>query len=303
MSAITSTTHSIHSGRGGPAVYTTGDPEGAEAIRLLLIDLEEAQDACADEVGPTFPAELIRAAADIGGALQMQRLIQVYRDEAHDVQAHIEKLARFVQEQIPGEPSQSQGIVDTVVRLLTTAFGVAAERRAALEVAQTILNNPGRLMWPEAGTCPPTEAQLQVRNALTRTTWERDEQASELLNAAANAEASSTGYAEQITQDAVAMTTGPDVSDRAQSDPSVYMRAIVVDEMRQYHRRPGDSIENSAFVVTARAKDRLERDGFVVDAGLVAQISATIAVAFASFQHCADDLGNVVDTRLAELWA
>jgi len=33
-------------------------------------------------------------------------------------QQQIDRLARFIMEEVPGEPSQSQGAVDTAIRLL-----------------------------------------------------------------------------------------------------------------------------------------------------------------------------------------
>lgn len=44
--------------------------------------------------------------------------------KAEPLTDQVERLAEFIQECIPGEPSQSQGAIDTAIRLLADAYGV-----------------------------------------------------------------------------------------------------------------------------------------------------------------------------------
>ena len=42
----------------------------------------------------------------------------------------IDRLARFIMEEVPGEPSQSQGAVDTAIRIIRSAQPTESEESA-----------------------------------------------------------------------------------------------------------------------------------------------------------------------------
>jgi len=43
-------------------------------------------------------------------------------DVTETLQSQIDRLARFIMEEVPGEPSQSEGAVDTAIRIMRTAL-------------------------------------------------------------------------------------------------------------------------------------------------------------------------------------
>jgi hypothetical protein len=43
-------------------------------------------------------------------------------DSGESAEVQIDRLAKFIMNEIPGEPSQSEGAVDTAIRLLREAF-------------------------------------------------------------------------------------------------------------------------------------------------------------------------------------
>lgn len=47
----------------------------------------------------------------------IQRVLQ-YEPRMRELEEQIERLARFIMDEVPGEPSQSQGAVDTAIRII-----------------------------------------------------------------------------------------------------------------------------------------------------------------------------------------
>jgi hypothetical protein len=41
---------------------------------------------------------------------------------AESLESQVDRLAKFIMDQIPGEPSQSEGAIDTAIRLLRAAY-------------------------------------------------------------------------------------------------------------------------------------------------------------------------------------
>jgi hypothetical protein len=67
----------------------------------------------------------VRARLEAQCSLDIRDLLAAYDAQA----AQIERLATFIMREIPGEPSQSEGAVDTAIRVL----GAQAARLAAVE--------------------------------------------------------------------------------------------------------------------------------------------------------------------------
>jgi hypothetical protein len=57
--------------------------------------------------------------------------------QLEDLASQVDRLAKFIMSEIPGEPSQSQGAVDTAIRLLTEEQQAVRE---LVEAAQEMLD-------------------------------------------------------------------------------------------------------------------------------------------------------------------
>lgn len=86
-----------------------------------------------------------------------------------DPAEQVRRLARFIEQHIPGEPSQSQGAVDTAIRLLSTPVKLDAAQ-AAEEVFMAL--GAASVCWGEPGpgqSIFESERAAQIgRDLLTR---------------------------------------------------------------------------------------------------------------------------------------
>ena len=60
-----------------------------------------------------------------------------------DTQAQIDKLANFIMAEVPNEPSQSEGAVDTAIRIIATLTTALTEAEAKLAMAREALSPSG----------------------------------------------------------------------------------------------------------------------------------------------------------------
>ncbi len=66
-------------------------------------------------------------------------------NESAEEQVH--RLARFIMDNVPGEPSRSEGAVDTAIRLLALHYNTPAYRPSARTIGDAVAQaaaNPGR---------------------------------------------------------------------------------------------------------------------------------------------------------------
>ena len=66
------------------------------------------------------------------GLLEDAKVILAYWAVGESLESQIDRLAKFIMNNVPGEPSQSQGAVDTAIRLLS-AMRTKAEIESELE--------------------------------------------------------------------------------------------------------------------------------------------------------------------------
>jgi hypothetical protein len=60
------------------------------------------------------------------------------------LESQVERLARFILDNVPGEPSEDQGAIDTAIRLLSRHYGDKSGEAAAVQRAvDEATANPG----------------------------------------------------------------------------------------------------------------------------------------------------------------
>jgi len=93
-----------------------------ESIRILNIGAQTRMSIPAD---PTRDTDLIMVSAfDLSRkALDALEAVTVPVEQNTSAEAQIEELANFIMDNIPGEPSRSEGAVDTAIRLLGGIYG------------------------------------------------------------------------------------------------------------------------------------------------------------------------------------
>lgn len=73
--------------------------------------------------------ELLDAACYVKQRLVEEDLVAKYVDENERLKAQIDRLAKFIMDDVPGEPSQSQGAVDAAIRIIAHLQEENAELR------------------------------------------------------------------------------------------------------------------------------------------------------------------------------
>jgi len=58
-------------------------------------------------------------------AEEIEKFRESIKDSYESLESQIDRLAHFIMENIPGEPSESEGAIDTAIRLLKKAYGVS----------------------------------------------------------------------------------------------------------------------------------------------------------------------------------
>lgn len=105
-----------------------------------MTDIEQKMRALLDEATIASPSATEWA---------IQRLALRRAIEQHEaIEAQIDRLASFIMHCIEGEPSQSQGAVDTAIRIMTEQATTIGEQLAEIERLRAVLSR-----WQYSG-CP-----------------------------------------------------------------------------------------------------------------------------------------------------
>jgi hypothetical protein len=130
-----------------------GLSEAEARIAELEQELVAAEQARAEEARTaTLLIEWkVRAEGAVRWAKACQERAEAAEQARDQLDAQIERLAHFIMQHVPGEPSQSQGAVDTAIRLLERAT-----RLAVLEAATRAWDDPDHSLHP----CDPDDCDV-----------------------------------------------------------------------------------------------------------------------------------------------